>query len=135
MSPMLKDMLFGIWTLALWSIAQIVPVIMLAADTSGTKSLLLWAMVAAELALAAGLVMGWGLFRYLALAQLLAHALIVSTAGWAFTFVAFAWGLHGNEVSILAAVAAYVLFTGWAFLYLCHPGVRDHFSKVLNARQ
>ena len=74
------------------------------------------------------------MFRYLALAQLSVHALLFSLVAWAFLFVAFAWGLHGNEVPILATVGVYVLFTGWAFVYLFHPGVQDHFSKLSTAR-
>jgi len=128
----LKDKLIGIWILALWSAAHIVPGVLLATDTNGTKSVLLWLMIACEIALAAGLVLGWRLFRYLALAQLIVHVLVFSTAGWAFLFVAFAWGLHGTEVPILATVGAYVLFAAWAFVYLFDPSVRDHFARVWN---
>jgi len=130
----LKDKLIGIWILALWSAAHVVPAVMLATDTTGAKSVLLWLMVAGELALAAGLVMGWRVFRYLAMAQVVMHALVFSLVGWAFVFVAFAWGLHGNEVPILATLGAYVLFTGWAFIYLFNPGVQDHFAKLWNPR-
>ena len=128
----LKDKLIGIWILALWSVAHIVPAVLLATDTNGAKSVLLWLMIACEIALAAGLVLGWRVFRYLALAQLIAHVLVFSTIGWAFLFVAFAWGLHGNEVPILATVGAYVLFTAWAFVYLFNPSVQDHFARVWN---
>jgi hypothetical protein len=130
----LKDILIGIWILALWSVAHVVPAVLLAADTTGAKSVLLWSMIAGEVVLAAGLILGWRACRYLALAQVIAHALVFATVGWAFVFVAFAWGLHGNEVPILAGVGAYVLFTGWAFVYLFHPGVQDYFSRQLTAR-
>jgi hypothetical protein len=130
----LKDTLIGIWILALWTVAHVVPAGLLAADTAGVKGVLLWLMIAAEIALAAGLIIGWRASRYLALAQVVVHTLVVSTIGWAFVFVAFAWGLHGNEVPILATVGVYVMFTGWAFVYLFHPGVQDHFSKLSNAR-
>jgi hypothetical protein len=130
----LKDTLIGIWILALWSAAHIVPAGMLAADTAGTKGILLWLIVVGELALAAGLVLGWRVVRYLTMGQVFAHVLICSLVGWVFVFVGFAWGLHGNEVPILATIAVYVMFTGWAFVYLFHPGVEDHFAKVLNPR-
>ena len=130
----LKDKLIGIWVLALWCAAHVVPAVLLATDTSGTKSLLLWLMIAGEIALAAGLVLGWRVFRYLAMVQVVMHALVFSLVGWAFVFVAFAWGLHGNEVPILATLGAYVLFTGWAFIYLFNPGVQDHFAKLWNPR-
>ena len=131
---LLKDQLIGIWVLALWCAAHVVPVALLAADTNGTKGLLLWLAIAGELALAAGLIMGWRLFRYLAMAQVVAHTLAFSLVAWAFLFVALAWGLHGAEVPILATVSGYVLFTGWAFIYLFNPGVQDHFARTLNRR-
>jgi hypothetical protein len=125
----LKDMFIGIWIVALWSIAHVVPAVWLAADTTGAKSVLLWIMIGGEVVLAAGLILGWRACRYLAMAQAIAHALVFSTVGWAFVFVAFAWGLHGNEVPILAGVGVYVLFIAWAFVYLFQPGVQDYFSK------
>jgi hypothetical protein len=105
--------------------------VVLAADTGGTKGLLLWLLAAAEILLAAGLVMGWRLFRYLAMAQLCVHALLFSLVAWAFLFVAFAWGLHGNEVPILCAVCVYVLFIAWAFVYMFSPNVGEHFARQL----
>jgi hypothetical protein len=127
----LKDQPIGLWIVALWAIAHVIPGVLLAADTGGVKGILLWILIAGEALLAAGLVMGWRFFRYLAVAQLVAHVLVFSLIGWAFLFVAFAWGLHGNEVPILAAVGVYVLFTGWAFMYLFSPGVDDHFALML----
>ena len=129
----IKNQLVGIWLVALWSLAHVVPGVVLATDTGGTKGLLLWLLILGEIVLATGLVMGWKVFRYLALAQLCVHALLFSLVAWAFLFVAFAWGLHGNEVPILAAVSIYVLFIGWAFIYLFSPGVDDHFARQLQA--
>jgi hypothetical protein len=131
MRNVLKGQPIGLWIVALWAIAHVVPGVVLAADTGGTKAVLLWLLIVGEIVLAGGLVMGWRLFRYLAVAQLVVHVLIFSTIGWAFTFVAFAWGLHGNEVPILAAVGVYVLFTAWAFIYLFSPSVEDHFAATL----
>ena len=134
MRIVLKDQLIGLWIVALWAIAHVIPGVLLAADTGGTKGVLLWLLIAGEIVLAAGLVMGWRVFRYLALAQLVVHVLVFSTIAWAFLFVAFAWGLHGNEVPILATVGVYVLFTAWAFFYLFSPRVDDFFGPSLIAQ-
>jgi hypothetical protein len=130
----LKDKLIGLWVVALWALAHVGPGVWLALDTPGTKGMLLWTMVVGEAVLTAGLLLGWRLFRYLALAQMVVHVLVFSTVAWVFVFVAFAYGLHGNELPILGAVGLYVAFMAWAFFYMNSPGVRDHFATALNPR-
>ncbi len=125
----LSDKHIGIWILALWSAAHIVPAALVAIDTSGPKSLILWALIGAELVLAAGLLLRWRAARYLVAAQACLHVLVLSLVAWAFVFVAFAWGLHGIEGAILGGVAAYLVFVCWGFIYLFHPDVHDHFAR------
>jgi hypothetical protein len=129
----IRSQLAGIWVVAIWALAHVIPGVVLAADTGGSKGLLLWLLVAAEILLAAGLVMGWRFFRYLVMAQLCVHALLFSLIAWAFLFVAFAWGLHGNEVAILSAVTVYVLFISWGFVYMFSPSVDEYFARQLPA--
>src|ERR687884_548498 len=88
----LRDQHIGIWILALWSAAHIVPAALVAIDTSGPKSVMLWGLIGAELMLAAGLLLRWRAARYLVAAQAGLHVLVLSVVAWAFLFVAFAWG-------------------------------------------
>jgi hypothetical protein len=126
----LKDKRIGLWILALWSAAHIVPAVLIAADTTGPKSTLLWLLIGAEVALTTGLFMRWRAARYLLAAQIGLHVLVLSLVGWAFVFVAFAWGLHGNEVPILSGIGVYLAFVCWGFIYLFHPDVQDHFART-----
>ena len=126
----LKDKRIGLWILALWSAAHIAPAVLIAADTTGAKSTLLWLLIGAEVALTAGLFLRWRAARYVLAAQIGLHVLVLSLVGWAFVFVAFAWGLHGNEVPILSGIGVYLVFVCWGFMYLFHPDVEDHFARA-----
>jgi hypothetical protein len=126
----LKDKYIGLWILAVWSAAHIVPAAFVATDTVGPKSTLLWLLIGAEVALTAGLFLRWRAARYQLAAQICFHVLLLSLVGWAFVFVAFAWGLHGSEIPILCGIGVYLSFVCWGFMYLFHPDVADHFART-----
>jgi hypothetical protein len=120
----------GIWILAFWAAAHTIPAVLISADASGLKSLIIGVAVVAELAIAGGLLIRWRPARYLIIAQVALHVFVCALAVWAFVFVAFAWGTHGSDVPIIASITAYLLFACWAFMYLFHPGVEDYFVVV-----
>jgi hypothetical protein len=130
----IKGRPLGIWILALWSVAHTIPAILVSADASGMKSLIIWLVVVVELAIAGGLLIRWRPARYFLIAQVAAHVFVSALVAWAFVFVAFAWGLHASEAPLVAAPAGYLLFACWAFMYLLYPEVRDFFTLRWDGR-
>jgi hypothetical protein len=130
----IKGRPLGIWILALWSVAHTIPAILVSADASGMKSLIIWLVVVVELAIAGGLLIRWRPARYLLIAQVAAHVFVSALVAWAFVFVEFAWGLHASEAPLVGLAAGYLLFACWAFMYLFHPAVRDYFTLRWDGR-
>jgi len=129
---LIKGRPVGIWILALWSAAHTIPGGLVAADIGAAKSLLAWFFVAAEAAVAVGLVMPWRIARYLVIVQLGVNVFVFALLAWAFVFVAIAWGLHVSEVPIVVTIAGYLLFVCWGFMYLFHPELQDYFASFAN---
>jgi hypothetical protein len=121
----------GIWILALWSTAHAIAAMLAAPDASGTKGLVIWAVIVGEVALAFGLLKGWRPARYLLIAQVSAHVLVFGLFFWIAVFIAFAWGLRGGEPAIVLSIVAYLIFVCWAFMYLFHPDVEEFFASRL----
>jgi hypothetical protein len=117
----------GIWILALWSTAHAIAAMLAAPDASGTKGLVIWAVIGGEVALAIGLLKGWRPARYLLIAQVSGHVLVFGLFFWIGVFIAFAWGLRGGEPAIVLSIVAYLLLVCWAFMYLFHPEVEEFF--------
>jgi len=124
----LKGRPLGIWLLAIWCAAHIIPAILVSAEASGWRTFAIWLVVAVELAIAGGSLMHWAAARYALAAQIAVHISIAALVVWAFVFVAFAWGLHVSDAPIVASAVAYLLLGCWAFIYLFSPGVVDYFS-------
>ena len=128
--PMLiKGRPVGIWILAIWAVAHTVPALLVSADASGVKSLLVGVAVVVELAIAGGLLIHWRPARYVLIAQVVLHVFVAALVVWAFVFVAFAWGLHATDAPIVASATAYLLFACWAFMYLFHPEIEEYFTR------
>jgi hypothetical protein len=128
---MIKGKPIGVWILALWSLAHTIPAILISADASGMKSLIIWVVVVAELTLAGGLLVPWRPARYALVAQVACHVFVSGLVVWAFEFVAFAWGLHASDAPIVASASAYLLLACSAFLYLFSPGVEEYFAGMV----
>jgi hypothetical protein len=119
----------GILLLGLWCAAHTIPLSLLALDASGAKAFLAWVLVIGALLVAIGLLIGWRIARYLAVLGVGVHVFLFAVAGWAFLFVALAWGLHASEAPVVGFILAYLLFTFWAFMYLFHPDVAHSFDQ------
>jgi hypothetical protein len=127
----IKGKPIGIWILALWSLAHTIPAILVSADASGMKSLIIWGVVVAELTLAGGLLVPWRPARYVLVAQVACHVFVAALVVWAFVFVAFAWGLHASDAPIVATASAYLLLACAAFTYLFSPEVEEYFAGMI----
>jgi hypothetical protein len=126
---LIKGKPVGIWILAIWAVAHTIPAILVSADASGVKSLLVGAVVVVELAIAGGLLIHWRPARYALIAQVMLHVFVAALVVWAFVFVAFAWGLHATDAPIVVSASVYLLFACWAFLYLFHPEIAEYFAR------
>ena len=126
---LIKGRPVGVWILAFWSAAHAVPALFVAVDGTGTKSLLAWAVIIGEAALATGFIMGSRLARYLLIAQITGHVFALALFACASVFIAIAWGLHGVELAVALLVVGYLLLVCWAFLYLFHPRVKEFFTR------
>jgi len=124
----------GIWILALWSVAHTIPAILVSADASGVKSLIIWIVVVVELTIAGGLLIPWRPARYALMAQIIGHVFVAALVVWAFVFVAFAWGLHASDAPIVATASGYLVLVCAAFMYLFYPTVHDYFAGMVNSR-
>ena len=126
---LIKGRPVGVWILAFWSAAHAIPATFVAVDAGGAKSLIAWAVVIAEVALATGLLMGRSLARYVLIVQVAAHVLVFALFACAALFIAIVWGLHGVELAVVLSIVGYLLLVSWAFMYLFHPGVEEFFSR------
>jgi len=124
----------GIWLLALFCLAHTIPAIVVSADASGMKSLVIWAVVVAELTIAGGLLVPWRPARYALMLQVTGHVLVSALVVWSFVFVGFAWGLHANDAPIVGTATGYLLLACAAFMYLFHPEVKEYFGERVNAQ-
>jgi hypothetical protein len=91
-------------------------------------------VVVVALLAAVGLLMRWRIAHWVVVLQVAVHVFLFAVAGWAFLFVALAWGLHASETAIVALIFAYLSFTCWAFLYLFYPDVLDYFEESRSFR-
>jgi len=126
---LIKGKPVGIWILAIWCVAHTIPALLVSADASGVKSLLVGVAVVVELAIAGGLLIHWRPARYALIAQVTLHVFVSALVVWAFVFVAFAWGMHAADAPIVASATGYLLFACWAFMYLFHPEIEEYFAR------
>jgi hypothetical protein len=96
----------GILLLGLWCAAHTIPFGLLAADASGGKAFLAWVLVLVVLLATGGLLARSRIARWVVVVQVAVHVFLFSIAGWAFLFVALAWGLHGSETAVVALILA-----------------------------
>lgn len=123
---------WGVWLLAAWVAAHAVAGVLLGIDAHGAKATLVWVLVVVEVFVAAGLLLGWRVSRHLLIVQVAVNVFALATVTWVFVFMALAWGLQASEVPAVVAMAVYLLFVCWAFVYLLHPAVREHFRGTVN---
>jgi hypothetical protein len=119
----------GILLLGVWCAAHTIPLSLLALDASGGKAFIAWVLAIVALLAAIGLLIRSRIARYVVVLQLSVHVFLFALAGWAFLFVALAWGLQASEGPVVAFIFAYLLFTFWAFMYLFYPDVTDYFEE------
>jgi hypothetical protein len=121
----------GVWILAAWCAAQAGVAAVFGLDAGRLTGLAAWSFCAMQVIFLVGLLLPWRLTRPLLLVYVAASILGVAVVLWFFVFVGVAWGVRGHDFSILAPIAAYLLFLAWSLFYLFHPDVSDYLSGLI----